>query len=59
MTIERCRGEDDAWFCIGQELREEIERLRAALRALVDQTPGSHPLYQASLDALLGDDTTA
>lgn len=31
----------------------EVERLRSALRALVDQTPGSHPLYQASVDALL------
>lgn len=27
--IEPCRGESDAWFCVGDELREEIGRLRA------------------------------
>jgi hypothetical protein len=32
----------------------EHECVCEALRALIDQTPGSHPLYQASLDALLG-----
>lgn len=36
------------------QLKAEVERLRSALRALVDETPGSHPLYEASVEALFG-----
>jgi hypothetical protein len=44
------RGDD--WYRAATVARADVERLRAALRALIDATPGSHPLYEASLAAL-------
>jgi hypothetical protein len=43
----------DRWARDRKALEAEVERLREAFRALIDQTPGSHPLYEASVDALL------